>query len=166
EQGQLAYWQIHAEAAWNRTVYFTEISREFVGARGLEANLPELVQYWWDEDFEEDTTPGGSLPVNIYACLYAGTADFFRSELFRSYFSELDSWMGWDEHCWSVQNVLAVAGAFFIRDVELTELVVFGRHQQSSKTPGEGWNDSRNGLLPARGERGARPPPAEKQGPE
>merc|ERR1712113_903271 len=144
EQGQLAYWQIHSEQTWNRTHYFTEISREFVHARGLEPGIPELVQYWWDEN----TTPGGSLPINIYACLFAGTMSFFRSELFRAYFEELDSWTGWDEHCWSPQNMLAVAAAFFLRDVEFTELWVFGRHQLSSKTPSDGWNDSKKGMLP------------------
>lgn len=32
--------------------------------------------------------PGGSLPVNIYGCLFAGSMSFFRSELYQSYFQE------------------------------------------------------------------------------
>merc|ERR1711920_831451 len=119
---------------WERTVYLTEVSRQFMHARGHQPKVPELVQYFWD--YEE--VPGGSLPINVYGCLFARTLAFFRSDSFQSYFRELDSWPGWDEHCWSPQNVLAISAGFFLSDHEITELWVFGRHQNSSKTPAEG----------------------------
>lgn len=145
QRSQLAYWQTHYERTWNRTMYLTEISREFMRQRGLQPQVPELVQYWWD--YEEGH--GGTFPVNIYGCIFAGAMRFFRSELFQNYFRELDKWPGWDEHCWSPQSVLAIAAGFFLNDNELTELWVFGRHQNSTKTPEEGWNLSRKGVLPA-----------------
>uniref|UniRef100_A0A7S4RC71 Uncharacterized protein n=1 Tax=Alexandrium monilatum TaxID=311494 RepID=A0A7S4RC71_9DINO len=144
QRSQLAYWQTHYERTWNRTLYLTEVSREFMVARGLQPQVPELVQYWWDYDEGK----GGSFPVNIYGCIFAGAMSFFRSELFQEYFRELDSWPGWDEHCWSPQSVLAIAAGFFLGDAELTELWVYGRHQNSTKTPDEGWNLSHKGLLP------------------
>lgn len=147
QRGQLAYWQTHYERTWNRTVYLTEISREFMRAHGLQPQIPELVQYWWDHGSAD--LPGGSFPVNVYGCIFAGAMSFFRSDLFRSYFQELDSWLGWSEYCWSPQNVLAIAAGFFLNDNELTELWVFGRHQNSTKTPDEGWNDSKKGRIPA-----------------
>lgn len=147
QRGQLAYWQTHYEQTWNRTVYLTEISREFMDTRGLQPQVPELVRYWWDYGTEE--VPGGSFPVNIYGCLFAGALTFFRSELFQSYFRTLDQWEGWSEHCWSPQNVLAIAAGFFLSDIEISELWVFGRHQKSTKTPGEGWNLSGKGILPS-----------------
>lgn len=144
QRGQLGFWQTHYERTWNRTVYLTEVSREFMAAQGLKPQIPELVQYWWDYE----TIPGGTFPVNIYGCLFAAALAFLRSELFQSYFRELDSWTGWSEYCWSPQNVLAIAAGFFLSDGELTELWIYGRHQNSTKTPEKGWNDSLNGLLP------------------
>lgn len=132
KQSKLAYWQLHSEGTWDRTSYLTEISQEFMKYVGLQVQIPELVQYWWDHDEEGN---GGSLPVNVYACLYAGDMSFFRSHLFQSYFQELDSWGGWDAYCWSPQNVLAIAAAFFLNQAEFIELWVFGSHQQSSKLP-------------------------------
>ncbi|CAE7715307.1 KTR3 [Symbiodinium pilosum] len=144
QSADLGYWQTHYEKTWNRTVYLTEVSKQFMQARNLTPQVPELVSYWWDED----EVPGGSLPVNIYGCLFGGSISFFRSDLYQSYFQELDAWPGFDEYCWSPQNILAIAAAFFLNDNIITELWVYGRHQNSSKTPDEGWNDSRRGILP------------------
>ncbi|CAK9083025.1 unnamed protein product [Durusdinium trenchii] len=138
EQVQLGYWQAHYEGSWNRTMYLTEVSRQFMQERNLIPKIPELVSYWWDET----EVPGGSLPVNIYGCLFAGSMSFFRSELYQSYFQELDRWPGFDEHCWSPQSILAIAAAFFLSHNTVAEIWVFGRHQNSSKTPDGGWNDS------------------------
>jgi hypothetical protein len=116
-------------------------------ARGMAPQVPELVQYFWDHE-DEATGGAGSLPVNIYGCLFAGALGFFRSEFFQSYFRALDQWPGWDEQCWSPQSVLAIAAGFSLGNGKLAELWVFGRHQESSKTPTEGWNLSRKGTLP------------------
>ena len=67
---------------------------------------------------------------------------------FRYTMQELDSWPGFDEYCWSPQSILAIAAAFFLNDNFITELWIYGRHQNSSKTPEEGWNDSKRGILP------------------
>ncbi|CAJ1360157.1 unnamed protein product [Effrenium voratum] len=139
EDVALGYWQTHYEQSWERTLYLTEVSKRFMAGRSLQPQIPELVSYWWDER----EVPGGSLPVNIYGCLLAGCMAFFRSELYQSYFQELDRWPGFDEHCWSVQSVLAIAAAFLLDDRRVSELWVYGRHQNSSKTPQEGWNDAK-----------------------
>mmetsp|Transcript_174933 Transcript_174933/g.560956 ORF Transcript_174933/g.560956 Transcript_174933/m.560956 type:complete len:630 (+) Transcript_174933:113-2002(+) len=143
--GQLGYWQTHYEQSWSRTVFLTEISREFMRVHGLEPQIPELVSYWWDES----DVPGGTLPVNIYGCLVAASLSFLRSELFQGYFRALDAFAGWDEQCWSPQSVLAIAAAFFLGDNELVELWVYGRHQKATKTPDDGWNLSKRGVLPS-----------------
>lgn len=140
----LSFWQTHYERTWSRTVYLTEISKEFMAERRLDPQIPELVQYWWD--IEEGF--GGTFPVNIYGCLFGGAMSFFRSNLFQEYFRTLDEYPGWSQYCWSPQNVLAIAAGFFINDGDLAEMWVFGRHQNSSKTPNEGWNDSKQGVLP------------------
>lgn len=145
ERAQLGYWQTHYEQTWNRTVFLTEISREFMKALKLEPQVPELVRYWWDYGSEE--VPGGSFPVNIYGCLFAGAMSFFRSEIFQAYFHTLDQWPGWSEHCWSPQSVLAIAAGFFLSDTDISELWIFGRHQNSTKTPDKGWNRSGKGVL-------------------
>ncbi|CAE7187579.1 MNT1 [Symbiodinium sp. CCMP2456] len=144
QNSDLAYWQTHYERTWNRTVYLTEVSKQFMHGRNLMPQVPELVSYWWDEG----EVPGGSFPVNIYGCLFGGSMSFFRSSLYQSYFEELDSWPGFDEYCWSPQSILAIAAAFFLNDNFITEIWIYGRHQNSSKTPDEGWNDSKRGILP------------------